>query len=317
MSTIPNEDEGLMKRQLAVESEPESENSVSQEAPVDNQSEQINEETAGGGSQDVIRIDQPIQTQNSTGVQSQQDIEVRDQSQTQSHLQPQTQPQVVTTGTICPFYKKGICRYGASGRGCSGNHPKPCKKLIQHGIKAPNGCSLGRANCDKFHPKMCHDSLTKGQCYNTDCKSKHVTGTKREQPEEKVVGKERQKKDSRDTIPKKLKNGTSDTGDFLGVLHCLKVEMLEAMDIKLAQYISAQTPAPTTVNYMRTATPMMKMAESAPYMNHGLHGTHHSMAMQTGQPWGMAMPGQPVYLQSGMNQMPPMFMPLRSGALSH
>jgi len=97
----------------------------------------------------------------------------------------------------------------------------------------------------------------------------------------------------------------------------LKVEMLEAMDTKIAQYMSVQTPSHHTGNYLRTAAPMMKIAESAPYMNHGLQGPLHSMNMQSGQPWGMTVSGQPVYLPTGMNQMAPMIMPLRSGILNY
>lgn len=97
----------------------------------------------------------------------------------------------------------------------------------------------------------------------------------------------------------------------------MKVEMLEAMDTKIAQYISAQTTATTAGNYIQTTTPMMKIAVPTPYTNHGLQGPLHSMTMQTGHPWGMTIPSQPVYLQAGMNQMAPMFMPLRPGALSY
>ena len=101
------------------------------------------------------------------------------------------------------------------------------------------------------------------------------------------------------------------------MLHRLKVDMLEAMDTKIAQYISAQIPAPTTENYTRTAIPRMNMAEPASYVNHGLQGPLHPMSMQTGQPWGMTMPGQPVYIQAGLNLVASMFMPFRPGGLSH
>ena len=164
---------------------------------------------------------------------------------------------------------------------------------------------------------MCHTSLIKGICYDTNCQSRHVNGTQRTKLDEKTVGQMRKNTGSKDPTTKKTGNRKSDPGDFLGVLHTLKVEMLEAMDTKIAQYISVQVPSHQTGNYLRTAAPMMKVQEPAPYMNHGLQVPPHSMTMQRGQPWGMTVPGQPVYLPTGMNQMAPMFMPLGSGTLNY
>ena len=87
-----------------------------------------------------------------------------------------------TRANICSFYRKGTCRYGISGRGCSKAHPKPCRKLLQHGIKAPHGCTLGR-NCDKFHPRLCASSLRKGVCLKQSCRQWHIAGTNRTPPE--------------------------------------------------------------------------------------------------------------------------------------
>ena len=53
---------------------------------------------------------------------------------------------------ICPFYRRGICRYGVAGRLCPKDHPPACKKLTKHGKRSPNGCTLGRA-CDSLHNK--------------------------------------------------------------------------------------------------------------------------------------------------------------------
>jgi hypothetical protein len=30
---------------------------------------------------------------------------------------------------VCPFYRKGTCRYGSIGKDCPYNHPRPCKKF--------------------------------------------------------------------------------------------------------------------------------------------------------------------------------------------
>ena len=327
-TTIPDKEAGLLKKQSTSGTDTESEPSASQHPSVDNQSETSTYDNTGDNTAEEIVTVQPMEeqsqpqqessedtqnqpTQSNRDVQRQQET-VRNQEQAQSQLHQTNQ-----TTTICPFYKKGTCRFGSLGRGCSQSHPRYCKKLLQHGNKAPNGCTLGRANCDKFHPKMCHTSLTKGVCYDTNCQSRHVNGTQRAKLDEKFVGQMRNNTGSKDPTTKKPGNRKSDTGDFLGVLHTLKVEMLEAMDTKIAQYISVQAPSHQTGNYLRTAAPMMKIAEPAPYMNHGLQGPLHSMTMQSGQPWGMTVPGQPVYLPTGMNQMAPMFMPLRSGTLNY
>ena len=82
---------------------------------------------------------------------------------------------------VCRFYEKGTCRYGIAGRGCSRQHPKACKKLLQHGDRGPRGCSAG-SRCDKFHPLMCRSSLRKRECFNQDCKLVHIVGTKRIKP---------------------------------------------------------------------------------------------------------------------------------------
>ena len=79
---------------------------------------------------------------------------------------------------ICPFFKRGTCRFGLSGKGCPKQHPKACPKLINHGNRGPRGCTKGN-DCEKFHPRMCQQSLRAGECLTTDCKLRHIKGTKR------------------------------------------------------------------------------------------------------------------------------------------
>ena len=59
---------------------------------------------------------------------------------------------------ICLFYRRGTCRHGLSGGGCSKLHLSPCRKLLTHVIRRPRGSNRG-AQCDKFHPKMCPSPL--------------------------------------------------------------------------------------------------------------------------------------------------------------
>ena len=151
----------------------------------------------------------------------------------------------------CRYYRKGICRHGVSGRGCSFAHPKPCSKLLRHGNKAPHGCTLTRSQCDKFHPKMCPSSLSKGECITTNCTLRHVTGTKMpfndtEHRKTSKPGKlpPRSKKSERVRNDNPSKHLTS--SDFLESLRLLKLEMMEAMDVKLATLISTQTATQNT-----------------------------------------------------------------------
>ena len=96
-----------------------------------------------------------------------------------SQLQPASSPAAMDNRPICRFHKKNQCRHGPTGRGCKDRHPQPCKKLLRYGANHANGCTLGRARCDKWHPSMCPDSMTKGHCMTTSCNFWHVAGTKR------------------------------------------------------------------------------------------------------------------------------------------
>lgn len=157
----------------------------------------------------------------------------------------------------CHYYQKGTCRHGVSGKGCSYAHPKPCSKLIKHGNKAPHGCTLSRAQCDKFHPKMCPSSLSRGECITTNCTMRHVTGTKMlhknvEQDHRSRTKPNTTKKITDATTKKPQSSKSSNTADnltssdFLESLRLLKIEMMEAMDVKLATLMSTQTAMQTT-----------------------------------------------------------------------
>ena len=104
-STIPDKGASLLKRKSSVvaSSKPDKGNSVGRKILLKNQSEQ-NEV-----GDDVIEADA---------------LDVSD------GITP-AQPKNTKTEKICPFYRKGICRYGSSGRGCLNEHPRPCKKLLQ------------------------------------------------------------------------------------------------------------------------------------------------------------------------------------------
>ena len=80
--------------------------------------------------------------------------------------------------TICRFFRKGNCRHGPKGEGCSFSHPTICQKLLNHGVNDKRGCKKGKS-CKDFHPKMCPCSLSIHECLNMTCKLYHVKGTRR------------------------------------------------------------------------------------------------------------------------------------------
>ena len=80
---------------------------------------------------------------------------------------------------ICKHYIKGSCKHGIKGKDCRFEHPKACRKLMNHGTRAKLGCQEGK-KCSSFHPKMCFESLRKGECFNNSCNFAHVKGTKRQ-----------------------------------------------------------------------------------------------------------------------------------------
>ena len=117
---------------------------------------------------------------------------------------------------------------------------KPVKNVCKHGNKDPHGCTLGRANCDKCHPRMCATSMSKGICFNVDCKVSHVSGTKRSPTDQySNQGSAKSSKSSKDSTNK---NNVMPK-DFLDALRFLREEIMEAMDQKLAILLSNQTHA--------------------------------------------------------------------------
>ena len=78
---------------------------------------------------------------------------------------------------MCNF-KRNQCKHGLKGTKCTFLHPERCTKLLQHGTKSPDGCSLGK-KCEFLHPKMCPSSICKRVCFDPKCQLTHVKGTKR------------------------------------------------------------------------------------------------------------------------------------------
>jgi len=196
-STIPQKNEGLKKNTLKTtlakstkrdDTPPSDEQNVPQNVdPVQgnatkNVTFEIAQHSAAGTKQPTQSevshavipeptSDPAIQNRNHPGI-----LLTPDESHNSKNLPP---------ATVCKHYKRTRCKYGVSGKkegegSCPYFHPKPCKKLMEHGNRGPRGCKKGE-QCNLFHPQMCHSSLRQRICIDPSCKFNHVRGTKRTQ----------------------------------------------------------------------------------------------------------------------------------------
>ena len=169
--------------------------------------------------------------------------------------------------SICPFYRRGTCRYGISGKKCPKAHPKPCRKLLQHGTRKPNGCSLGN-KCEKFHPQICNSSLKKGTCYKSNCQLRHVAGTERNLPgaENTASAGTGQQTGNQQTGTQQTatQNGSKDFLDALLMLERKLAAMESRMDAKIAGLVSTQTPAVQTQIHQQMPHPGIMLTDRAP-----------------------------------------------------
>eukprot|EP00111_Clytia_hemisphaerica_P002173 TCONS_00006108-protein len=105
-----------------------------------------------------------------------------------------------------------------------------CRKFTQHGTNKQRGCNLGK-RCKDFHPKMCFDSIRKGECLNKTCHFTHVKGTRRDP----VLVKNTVSHDN-----KLLKRGKdaetqpSEPGHFLEIVRLMKEEIMETLSKKIS-----------------------------------------------------------------------------------
>lgn len=191
---------------------------------------------------------------------------------------PQAPPN--TARGICSFYRRGTCRFGMTGKGCPKEHPKACRKLTEHGNRGPRGCNKGK-NCESFHPRMCPQSLSAGECLTLDCRLRHVAGTKRDT----TKGRARQAAGHHDRhrehqhrsqgatqdSQRRHKPKSTDQVDFLELLNAMRTEIMAAMENKmthLSQLIN--TAQQTPQNSANQASPMIAWQTAIPYQNQAL-----------------------------------------------
>lgn len=82
----------------------------------------------------------------------------------------------VENAPICIHYRRGKCRYGISGKGCSFSHPRKCAKYCRYGYDKYRGC---HGKCNLFHPIICRNSINYKKCYSEQCTFVHLMGTER------------------------------------------------------------------------------------------------------------------------------------------
>ena len=129
-------------------------------------------------------------TESQTSESHHADVHPEDQPTEFQPIESQTTSNQATYYTelaICQRYRKGICPHGASGKRlvnklpCKYRHPKRCKLFCWYGPHSPLSCNQGR-HCEYLHPIICHDSLTKFECFKLDCRFTHLKTTKRYPP---------------------------------------------------------------------------------------------------------------------------------------
>lgn len=205
---------------------------------------------------------------------------------------------------VCKHYKQARCKFGLAGKkegigSCPDAHPKPCKKLLEHGNRGPRGCNKGEA-CDLFHPQMCHRSLRDRTCINPSCRYMHVKGTKRSQVSIHVgdstsinCGEDTGHQSSQSTHTPRQMNynraqpnphhgNSSDQHNqdyFLDALMQMKEQILKEMDKKLQQ-LHAQTPTLHPIPQGYSLAHQYQQSLPNPYYPHNLYPMQRQMPPQ-------------------------------------
>lgn len=280
---IPDKEAGLLRKSFASKEDSQ----ATQDRTADQNTTVAETETS---------VLHPPVPQNATGDDDEDDDDEQTEDQTVNHStspsagnntgiasgNQETGPGTQQNKNICPFYRKGTCRYGLTGRNCPKDHPTPCRKLMKHGNRGPNGCTLGRA-CEKFHPKMCPTSLTKRQCLREDCKLRHITGTARkDQPKRPAGTAQHTKPQSTPPMP------ANDSNYFLEALQAMRQEIMTELEHKLTA-LQKGPPMPATMPQAQPQ-PLPPQAAAHSWPGHSYPGQMYTM-WPRGQAAGEGSPG--------------------------
>ena len=127
---------------------------------------------------------------------------------------------------LCRFFERGICRYGVSGNRngkCSFHHPSMCKRILQHGPKSPHGC---KGDCEKWHPKLCFNSVRTKECFKESCSYWHIKGT--------IRSKENENQENKSTNEAPAETNSNET-PFLGQVQSHLTQMLNQQQLLFKQ----------------------------------------------------------------------------------
>ena len=123
----------------------------------------------------------------STKSVSSQTIDAADQSPNQAdsnEIDTNTNPNDnKAPAIICSYYRKGKCRYGATGKKlidgqeCKFLHPRKCLKFCRNGSNTERGGCAGP--CTLLHPILCKSSQLNRTCFSNLCTLAHLSGTRR------------------------------------------------------------------------------------------------------------------------------------------
>ena len=268
VATIPSEDVGKLKRKTKSTSTAEA---THQECTQESIAES-----------DVFEPPSVSETQSQNETSEKADTSVRlDQPQITPKKSAKPKP-------TCPFYIKGLCRHGISGKtngNCSKAHPTLCQKLMTYGDKRPRGCSKGK-DCDKLHPKMCPSSLSHRECLNETCTLYHVKGTRRQptnpQPEsEDARAAAPQDRNSPTTQPHRniQQHDSQIPAAFLGMLQAWRQELMISIDqriMEIHQKLASPHASPPSAAVPQAAVTYIPTSHLI--HQHQVQGTQHPMA---------------------------------------
>ena len=204
---------------------------------------------------------------------------------------------------ICRYFRRGTCKHGLRGAECRYQHPRMCRKYIEHGTRQPNGCTLG-IKCKQFHPLMCLDSMRKSECFDENCSFHHIKGTRRQptlvknnhqeclsphptSQKSRVTGPQTQNPSMDTTTPEK----ENQTGHFLEVIRLMKAEILSQMNHQIAS-LTAQIQSIQPSVHQIVPPPMM------PYPQQAISQTTTPLTFTTLPPRGAQQPIQRVQFQT-------------------
>ena len=151
-----------------------------------------NDDSNPSGFGTPIPNDESVSSQNDS---SSKDLDKQNIQQLQQKLEPKleaakkeqelSESKPNTCKHVCPRLIKGTCPHGISGKKtadgkekCDLFHPKRCTRYMRYYTHETKGCNEGE-NCAYLHVNLCNSSVETKKCKDINCRSMHLSGTKR------------------------------------------------------------------------------------------------------------------------------------------